>query len=69
MPRASHAAADAADAAVVALYELNLGATAVGTGLNAGDDYTALAVDRARAADEAAAASCGQPLSRHAEHG
>ena len=26
------------------LYELNLGATAVGTGLNAGDDYTALAV-------------------------
>ena len=27
------------------LYELNLGATAVGTGLNAGDDYTAHAVD------------------------
>ena len=26
------------------LYELNLGATAVGTGLNAGDDYTAAAV-------------------------
>jgi aspartate ammonia-lyase len=26
------------------LYELNLGATAVGTGLNAGDDYTAAAI-------------------------
>ena len=26
------------------LYELNLGATAVGTGLNAGDDYTSLAI-------------------------
>jgi aspartate ammonia-lyase len=28
------------------LHELNLGATAVGTGLNAGDDYTRLAVQR-----------------------
>jgi aspartate ammonia-lyase len=27
------------------LYELNLGATAVGTGLNAGDDYTRTAID------------------------
>jgi aspartate ammonia-lyase len=34
------AAAAAADVAVTALHELNLGATAVGTGLNAGDDYT-----------------------------
>jgi aspartate ammonia-lyase len=38
------AAADAADAAAAALHELNLGASALGTGLNAGDDYTALAV-------------------------
>jgi aspartate ammonia-lyase len=38
------AAAGAADAAVTALHELNLGATALGTGLNAGDDYTAAAV-------------------------
>ena len=38
------AAADAADVAVQALLELNLGATALGTGLNAGDDYTSLAV-------------------------
>ena len=45
-----HAAADAADAAVDALYELNLGATAVGTGLNAGDDYTRACGRRARAA-------------------
>jgi aspartate ammonia-lyase len=40
-----HAAADAADAAANALHEVNLGATALGTGLNAGDDYTQLAVD------------------------
>lgn len=38
------AAADAADVAAGALLELNLGATALGTGLNAGDDYTHLAV-------------------------
>jgi aspartate ammonia-lyase len=31
------------------LKELNLGATAVGTGLNAGDDYTRLAVDALKA--------------------
>jgi fumarate hydratase class II len=38
------AAADSADITVRALHELNLGATALGTGLNAGDDYTELAV-------------------------
>jgi aspartate ammonia-lyase len=38
-------AADAADAAAAGLHELNLGATALGTGLNAGDEYTRLAVD------------------------
>jgi aspartate ammonia-lyase len=48
-------AADAADAAVNALHELNLGATALGTGLNAGDDYTKLAI-------EALARSSGLPL-------
>jgi aspartate ammonia-lyase len=37
-------AAKAADNAVEPLHELNLGATAVGTGLNAGDDYTEAAV-------------------------
>jgi aspartate ammonia-lyase len=37
-------AANALDRASVQLQELNLGATAVGTGLNAGDDYTALAI-------------------------
>jgi aspartate ammonia-lyase len=37
-------AADVADASAVALQELNLGSTAVGTGLNAGDDYTTHAV-------------------------
>jgi aspartate ammonia-lyase len=38
------AAADGADASVAILYELNLGATALGTGLNAGDDYAQRAV-------------------------
>jgi len=38
------AAANAAEEAVKELYELNLGATAVGTGLNAGDDYTSFAI-------------------------
>ena len=37
-------AADAADVAATALHELNLGASALGTGLNAGDDYAQLAV-------------------------
>jgi aspartate ammonia-lyase len=37
-------AADDVERAAAQLQELNLGATAVGTGLNAGDDYTALAI-------------------------
>jgi aspartate ammonia-lyase len=36
--------ADEVERASAALHELNLGATAVGTGLNAGDDYAATAV-------------------------
>jgi aspartate ammonia-lyase len=39
----AHAAGDVALASLQ-LLELNLGATAVGTGLNAGDDYVALAI-------------------------
>src|SRR4051794_30610589 len=39
-------AADQMEAVSKQLLELNLGATAVGTGLNAGDDYTARAIDR-----------------------
>jgi aspartate ammonia-lyase len=38
-------AIDALDHAAAALRELNLGATAVGTGLNAGDEYTRLAIE------------------------
>jgi aspartate ammonia-lyase len=38
-----HALADV-ERTAAALHELNLGATAVGTGLNAGDDYTAAAI-------------------------
>jgi aspartate ammonia-lyase len=41
--------ADALDAAAAAIEELNLGATAVGTGLNAGDDYRRLVIDRVAA--------------------
>ena len=37
-------AANALDRTSMQLQELNLGATAVGTGLNAGDDYTQLAI-------------------------
>ena len=52
-----------------ALHELNLGATAVGTGLNAGDDYTQLAVAALARLTGAAARAGAQPLSRDAEHG
>ena len=38
------------DRAAEQLYELNLGATALGTGLNAGDDYTELAIAELAAA-------------------
>jgi aspartate ammonia-lyase len=48
-------AAAALEREAAQLHELNLGATAVGTGLNAGDDYTAAAVGRL-------AASTGLPL-------
>jgi aspartate ammonia-lyase len=41
--------ADDVAAAAGQLQELNLGATAVGTGLNAGDDYTRLAISNLRA--------------------
>jgi aspartate ammonia-lyase len=37
-------AADALEQSAMPLHELNLGATAVGTGLNAGDDYTQTAI-------------------------
>src|SRR5436190_1876544 len=40
--------ADDVERAADQLRELNLGATAVGTGLNAGDDYSRLAIDNLR---------------------
>ena len=52
------------------LRELNLGATAVGTGLNAGDDYRRAAI--AAICARTPACRCvprGEPLPRHAEHG
>ena len=55
--------------AATGLYELNLGATAVGTGLNAGDDYTSLAVGETGRGHGPSAAPGGEPLSRHAEYG
>jgi aspartate ammonia-lyase len=41
--------ADETERAAAGLFELNIGATAVGTGLNAGDDFRALIVDELRA--------------------
>ena len=49
--------ADDVDAASEQLRELNIGATAVGTGLNAGDDYRRLVVAQSRAIHQPAAAS------------
>jgi aspartate ammonia-lyase len=43
-----HAAADSLERASLELAELNLGATAVGTGLNAGEEYTTRAVENLR---------------------
>ena len=61
--------ADDVERAAKQLLELNLGATAVGTGLNAGDDYTRLAV-AALARETGIAGRAGrQPLPRDAEHG
>ncbi len=69
MPRASRAPIDALEHAAAALTELNLGATAVGTGLNAGDDYTRLAIEGAGEAHESAVDAGKKPLSRDSEHG
>ena len=51
------------------LRELNIGATAVGTGLNAGDDYRRLVVGQPRALHEPAAETGGESVPRDAEHG
>ena len=51
------------------LTELNLGATAVGTGLNAGSDYAEAAVAQLRSLYDASAAPRRKPLPRNAEHG
>ena len=50
------------------LLELNLGATALGTGLNAGDDFTRRR-RRPGALHRPCRRPCAQPVSRHAEHG
>ena len=51
------------------LHELNLGATAVGTGLNAGDDFTKNTVSGLAATDGPAVAAGLEPVSGYAEHG
>ena len=51
------------------LHELNLGSTALGTGLNAGDDYTDARHLAPRRGNRPAAASGREPLPRHPEHG
>ena len=61
--------ADDVEHAARALHELNLGATAVGTGLNAGEEYASLAIQQSEPLHRPAAQAGGQSLSRHAEHG
>ena len=51
------------------LEELNIGATAVGTGLNAGEEFRRLVVGASGALHQPAAEAGGESLSRHAEHG
>ena len=51
------------------LRELNIGATAVGTGLNAGDEYRRLVVAESLALYQAAARAGVQSVSRHSKHG
>ena len=61
--------ADDVERAAEQLQELNLGATAVGTGLNAGDGLHAARGREPAPLHGAAAQARGQPLPRHAEHG
>ena len=61
--------ADDVEQASEQLKELNLGATAVGTGLNAGDDYTRLADVQPRALARDRCQAGREPVPRHAEHG
>ena len=49
--------------------ELNIGATAVGTGLNAGDDYRRLVVANLARYTGLPLQAGGESVSRHAEHG
>ena len=51
------------------LQELNLGATAVGTGLNAGEKVHCARCRKPRAVYRTSAAAGGEPLSGDAEHG
>ena len=61
--------ADDVTAAAEQLRELNIGATAVGTGLNAGEDYRRLVVDIIAKETGIAVRPRREPVSRDAEHG
>ena len=61
--------ADHVETSRAQLLELNLGATAVGTGLNAGDDYTRRGRRSPGARDEVSGRGRAQSIPRHAEHG
>ena len=64
-----HRGADDVARASEQLRELNIGATAVGTGLNAGEAYRRLVVDHL-ARDTGLSAHAGpEPVSRDAKHG
>ncbi len=62
-------AADDLEAASAQLTELNLGATAVGTGLNAGSDYAEAAVNHLRSYTNLPLRGARNLLPRHSKHG
>ena len=62
-------AADELDHAAGGLEELNLGATAVGTGLNAGEEFTSARDQEPGARHRPPPQAGRKPLPRHAEHG
>ena len=61
--------ADDVAAAAVQLQELNIGATAVGTGLNAGDEYRRSIVANLARYTNLPLEAGREPVPRHAEHG
>ena len=69
MPPASRTPRPSVERSAKQLLELNLGATAVGTGLNAGDDYRRARHRGILGAYTGRGAAGREPVPRDAEHG